>query len=146
MKRALLLAVLALPLAACAPTLVPGPREVLATVQGESGAAFVRAGSAAVRVVNTSGEAFGGDPGRPGDGPALLVEGTPGLAPGAEAAAWCAPRARPGWWGCVLPSVAPGAHLDVVFTGGAVLDASLTYYRASKGARPILLYLGESPK
>lgn len=121
-------------LAACAPAFGPGA--------DDAPGALVRVSPSALRIVNASGEAFAGDPARPGGGPTLVVAGGPDLVPLGEARVWCVPRGARGEWACTLPDVVAGAGLDVAFGGGVVLDATLTFYRASRGPAPLRSTLG----
>ena len=115
MKRLLLASTLLL--SACAP--------FLQTVQGEQ-ASLARDGQS-ILFKNPGPDTA--------EAPALLIVGTDLSISDSR----CTRRAS-GAVGCVLPDTPAGQQFRLPFTG-KVSTASLTFYRASKGARPVYLEL-----
>lgn len=88
---------------------------------------------------NPGPDALTGDPSRPGDGPALTIDGA-ALQPDAQAATWCR-QTTPARWACNLPTIPAGQRLRVVFVAGEVRDAGVWAYRPGLGARPVIVWL-----
>lgn len=129
MKKVLLLAVLAL--TSCAPLAqLAQPREA---------ATLTRDGQSLL-LGNPGPDALTGDPGRPGDGPALTVDGA-GLVPDEAAARWCRANEARTRVDCTLPEVPARQRLRVTFTSGVINDAAVLAYRAGSGSRPVLVWL-----
>lgn len=128
MRQVFLLGLLAL--TACAP--------VAQLAQPTERATLTRDGLSLL-LTNPGPDNLTGDPSRPGDGPALVADGT-NLWPDAQAAAWCKTDSGHTRLMCNLPVVPPGQRLRITFTG-TVNDAGAMAYRPSQGARPIVIWL-----
>ncbi len=128
MKKLLILSVLAL--TSCAP--------LVQLAQPKEKATLTRDGQRLL-LTNPGPDALTGDPSRPGDGPALVADGT-NLWPDTQASAWCKTDGRHTRLMCNLPVVPPGQRLRITFTG-TVNDAGTMAYRPSQGARPIVIWL-----
>ena len=131
MKKTLLLSVLSLSLAACAPAVQlaqPNERATL-TQDGQS-----------LLLTNPGPDALVGDPGRPGDGPVLAVDGA-GLALDVVATRWCTVNTARTRADCTLPDVPAGQRLRVTFTAGQIHDAAVLAYRPGLGSRPVAVWL-----
>lgn len=127
MKRLLLIG--ALLLSACAPVaqLAQPQERATLTLDGQS-----------LLLANPGPDALTGDPGRTGDGPALMVDGVD-LVPDAAASVWCAANLAGTRVACNLPTVPAGQRLRVTLAG-LVQDAAVLAYRPSSGARPVLVW------
>jgi hypothetical protein len=132
MKRLLILA--AVLLCGCAP--------VAQLAQPNERATLTRDGMS-VLLTNPGPDALTGDPTRPGDGPALTLQGSADLALDEAARGWCQPVtvATGRRFACNLPTVLAGQRLRVTWTAGTVTDAGVIAYRPSLGVRPVLIWL-----
>ena len=132
MKRLILLC--ALSLSACAP---------LAQLAQPGEAARLTQDGLSLVISNPGPDALTGDPSRATPGGVLTVDGA-GLTPDSQAAGWCKlnTSAR---YDCQLPEIPAGQRLRVTFTAGAINDAALLAYRASRGAVPVAVFLLKVP-